>query len=365
MRGLDRIVGQQQAVNRLREFANHFLQRGETPDHILLIGAEGMGKRTMAESLANELDVAITETNSSEFDKRGDLTAVLTSLDPKTVLFLEDIHCLRQPLKEVLIPALRDLRIDLIIGQGRGARVHPYQLNPFTCVASIPRESDLVPELRDVLPLVLKLQPYSNSELAAIATRVAEENSKSLAPSAAGLIGDASNGSPHQAEVLVGRIARGDKQEVTEDDVRKYFSILGMRYQPRASPGVSVLDSLSGVNFEKLVASLLVRIGFHIEMTKASGDGGVDIIATLDKPFLRGRYLIQCKRFAIGTPVGAPVVREFYGALRADHRAVKGIFVTTSNFTDQARDFARDLPIDLIDREELEHLLREQGLLGP
>lgn len=362
---LGRIVGQEQAVNRLRGFANHFRQRAEVPDHILLIGAEGTGKRTIAESFANELGAKIVTTNALLFEKKGDLTAVLTSLDTGDVLFLEDVQRLRQPLKEVLFPALRDFRIDLIIGQGPGHRVHPYQLSRFTCVASVPREGDLPPELRDGFPLILRLQPYSSPELSAIAARVAEGISTSLAPAAAGLIAGASNGNPHQAEVLVRRIARGDKKYITEADVQNYFSILGMDFRSTVASGTLALDNLSGIDFENLIGSLLARMGFQIEMTKASGDGGVDIIATIERPLLKGRYLIQCKRFAIGSLVGAPIVREFYGALRADHRAVKGILVTTSSFTDQAKDFARDLPVDLIDREQLEHLLREYKLLSP
>ncbi len=330
----------------------------------MLIGAEGIGKRTIAESLASELSVKIITTHAALLEKKGDLTAVLTSLDQGDVLFIEDVHRLRQPLKEILIPALRDFRVDLIIGRGFGARVHPYQLNRFTCVASIPREGDLAPELRDGFPLVLRLQPYSCSELAQIVMRVAEGIPSSLAPSAAVLIANASDGSPHQADLLVRRIMKGDKRDITEADVGKYLSILGINSQPRTSSGTFALDDLSGVDFERLVASLLARMGFHIEMTKASGDGGVDIVATLEKPLLGGRYLIQCKRFAIGNLVGAPVVREFYGAVRADHRAVKGIFITTSNFTDQAKGFAKDLSIDLIDRGGLEKLLREHGLLG-
>lgn len=360
--GLDHIIGQVQAVNRLREFANHFSQRGDVPDHILLVSAEGMGKKSIAHALADELGVPMTTGQSSQFEKKGDLTAVLTSLESGEVLFLENIHSLRQPLREILILALRDFRIDLVIGQGPGARVHRYQLQPFTCVASIPRERDLGRELRDAFPLVLRLQPYSSSELSQIAMQVAAGIRGSLTPSAAVLIANAANGSPHQVEVLVRRMAKGDN--ITDADVRKYFSILGIDSQPQASLGASALDGLSGIAFEKLVASLLARMGFHIEMTKVSGDGGVDIVATLDRPLVGGRYLIQCKRFAIGSPVGAPVVREFYGALRADNRAVKGIFVTTSNFTDQARNFARDLPIDLIDREHLHRLLSEHGLLG-
>ncbi len=147
MRGLDRIIGQEQTVKRLQEFANHFSERGEAPDHIVLVGPEGMGKKAIAESLANGLDFAMAVTNAALLEKKFDLTAILSSLDPRTILFLEDIHRLRQPLKEILLSAMRDFQIDLIIGQGPAARVHPFQLNRFTCVATIPRERDLASEL--------------------------------------------------------------------------------------------------------------------------------------------------------------------------------------------------------------------------
>jgi restriction system protein len=100
-------------------------------------------------------------------------------------------------------------------------------------------------------------------------------------------------------------------------------------------------------------------MGFSAEMTKASGDGGVDIEASLDRAIVGGRYLFQCKRFAPDTLVGSPTVREFYGALVADRKAVKGILITTSRFTPQAREFAEGLPIELIDGDQLARLLSE------
>jgi holliday junction DNA helicase RuvB len=145
MRGLDRIIGQEQAVNRLREFASHFSRRTEIPDHVLLVGDEGIGKRALGRAFADELGAAISVFHSSRLEKKGDLTAVLTSLDRGDVLFVEDLHRLRQPLAQILAPALREFTVDLIIGQGVGARVHPYKLNRFACVASIHREGDLGP----------------------------------------------------------------------------------------------------------------------------------------------------------------------------------------------------------------------------
>jgi len=129
--------------------------------------------------------------------------------------------------------------------------------------------------------------------------------------------------------------------------------------------GVSMsgLDTLSGTEFEGLITRLLEHMGFRAGMTKASGDGGIDIVATLDQPLIGGRYLIQCKRYAPDSPVGAATVREFCGALTADRRAVKGILITTSGFTAQATEFARGLPIELTARDQLQRLLEQHGLL--
>lgn len=132
-----------------------------------------------------------------------------------------------------------------------------------------------------------------------------------------------------------------------------------------SGPGFSVnqLVALPGVEFERLIVRLLERMGFHAEMTRATGDGGVDVVATLDQPITGGRYLIQCKRYAPDSTVGAATVREFWGALAADRRAIKGILITTSSFTAQAAEFARELPIELMARDKLQGLLEQHGLL--
>ncbi len=123
------------------------------------------------------------------------------------------------------------------------------------------------------------------------------------------------------------------------------------------------LDSLSGIEFEEFITQLLGAMGFRTQITKASGDGGVDIVAFLDKPIIGGRYLLQCKRLASGSLVGAPTIREFYGAVTADRKASKGILVTTSGFTMQAKEFAGEVGIELIDGQQLRILLAEYGNL--
>ena len=125
------------------------------------------------------------------------------------------------------------------------------------------------------------------------------------------------------------------------------------------NPAQPDISQLSGIQFEELVLGLLQKMGFSAVMTRATGDGGIDIEATLERPIVGGRYLIQCKRFAPEFQVGSAAVREFYGAVIADRKAVKGILITTSGFTAQALNFAGALPIELIDGTQLGELLSQ------
>lgn len=120
-------------------------------------------------------------------------------------------------------------------------------------------------------------------------------------------------------------------------------------------------SALSGREFEQLIVDLLSRMGFQADLTATTGDGGIDVVATLDKPITGGRYLIQCKRYRLENPVGAPTLRDFYGAVAAE-RGLKGVFITTSDFTVQARQFAEKAGVELIGNARLRKLLIEFGL---
>lgn len=364
--GLEQIVGQERLVTRLRQVTDHFRQRGEAPDHILLVGPSGMGQTLVASAFAAELNARTKKCDADSLEKKGDLTAILTSLDPGDILALRDVSRLRQPLIEILGPALREFRLDLVIGQGPGARIHPYRLSRFTCVACVEKEAALSPRLSEEFGIRLSLESYSISELSQVVRLIARSMGQEIGDSAALIVAKASQGSPRQAKVLVRRLGGGPEgQCITESTVRDYLAAVGVwvdSYTPASAE--TDIDARSGIEFERLIGNLLSRMGFQVELTKASGDGGVDVVAHFAQPFFQGRYLIQCKRFSVANAVGAPVIREFYGAVRADHRAVKGIFVTTSNFTEQAREFAERVGIELIDREGLGRLLREHGVIA-
>ncbi len=206
------------------------------------------------------------------------------------------------------------------------------------------------------------MNPNDESELVQLVERFASSEGVSLDSSATAVIARQAGGNPNCAESLVHSLRLVEKQPVTEHDAREMLAVFGHGSGNRAiNSGLSGINlaSLSGVEFERLITTVLSGMGFAAEMTKTSGDGGIDIEAVLDRPIVGGRYLFQCKRFAPDNLVGSPIIREFYGAIVADRKAIKGILITTSGFTPQAREFAENLPIELIDGDQLDRLLSD------
>jgi restriction endonuclease Mrr len=172
-----------------------------------------------------------------------------------------------------------------------------------------------------------------------------------------------SEGRPQQLELLMERVVKAvRKQQITALDTANALSAFGMstRALTAADNEANNLD-LSGVDFDRLISALLARMEFRTQMTKASGEGGIDIVAVLDKPIIGGKYLFQCKRYAPDNLVGAAAVRDFYGAATAD-KAIKGVFITTSDFTLQATEFAERVGLELINLPKLRALLAQHGM---
>jgi len=205
----------------------------------------------------------------------------------------------------------------------------------------------------------------SGADLELMARALARKRGLELAPEAAALIAQASNRELHQVRAILDLAGRPATGLLGAEDVSKALAILGRtpRAVGRGPVNTDDLAQLSGPQFEVWIGSLLERFGFRTEVTQASGDGGIDIVATLDRPLIGGRYLVQCKRYTPDALVGVPAVREFCGTLVADRGAVKGLLITTSGFTVQAREFAKTLPMELIDGPTLRALLEAVG--GP
>jgi restriction endonuclease Mrr len=200
------------------------------------------------------------------------------------------------------------------------------------------------------------------SELALIATRIAARKNLELQNDAAQFLVRHCERNPRYIEATLARVARAiNKTTISEDDVREVFALFGTHVRADRSASPDEMAEMSGQDFERLISRLLDAMEFRTELTKVSGDGGIDIIAVLDKPIIGGKYLFQCKRYAPDNLVGASAVRDFCGAVSAD-RVVKGVFVTTSDFTPHAREFADKAGIELIDAAKLKALLHDHGL---
>src|ERR1700741_4917144 len=171
---LDEYIGQERVKENLQIAVQAARARGEALDHVLLYGPPGLGKTTLAQILANEMGSHIKVSSGPLLEKKGDLTAVLTSLDPQDFLFLDEIHRLQPALEEILYPAMEDFRVDLIIGQGPGARVHPYQLNAFTLIGATTRAGLIMAPLRSRFGIVHRLEFYSPEDLQRIVDRSAK-----------------------------------------------------------------------------------------------------------------------------------------------------------------------------------------------
>lgn len=205
-KSLDEYVGQEHLRKSLDIFIRAAKGRGEALDHVLFHGYPGLGKTTLSYIIANEMGAGIKVTSGPVIERQGDLAAILTSLQEGDVLFIDEIHRLNHAVEEILYPAMEDFQLDLIIGQGPGARSVKMDLPRFTLVGATTRTGLLTPPLRDRFGVILRLELYEPEELVRIIQRSAAILGMRVDPEGALELGRRSRGTPRIANRLLRRV---------------------------------------------------------------------------------------------------------------------------------------------------------------
>jgi len=199
-------IGQGQGLGNLSTFITAARDRGDAMDHSLLHGPPGLGKTTLAQIIAHELGVGFRATSGPVIARAGDLAALLTNLQPRDVLFIDEIHRLNPAVEEVLYPAMEDFQLDLIIGEGPSARSVRIDLPPFTLVGATTRSGLPTTPLRDRFGIQMRMQFYSHDELQVIMTRLASKLGMVLSDDGALEVARRSRGTPRVAGRLLRRV---------------------------------------------------------------------------------------------------------------------------------------------------------------
>lgn len=199
-------VGQKQARDNLSIFIEAAKARGEALDHVLFSGPPGLGKTTLAQIVARELGVNFRSTSGPVLAKAGDLAAILTNLEPRDVLFIDEIHRLNPAVEEILYPAMEDFELDLVIGEGPSARSVKIQLAPFTLVGATTRSGLITTPLRDRFGIPIRLNFYNADELCSIVARGARVLGFDLTEDGAREIAGRARGTPRIAGRLLKRV---------------------------------------------------------------------------------------------------------------------------------------------------------------
>ena len=298
---LDEYIGQEKAKTNLSVFINAAKMRGESLDHVLLHGPPGLGKTTLAGIIANEMGVNMRITSGPAIEKPGDLVAMLTNLNEGDILFVDEIHRLNRAYEEILYPAMEDFALDIIIGKGPAARSLRLPLPKFTLIGATTRAGQLTTPLRDRFGVLMRLELYTNDELATIVKRSAGILDIAISPDGAYEIARRSRGTPRIANRLLKRVrdyaqVKGDG-EITRDIADKALRMLE-------------IDELGLDNTDRRMLETIIKFydGGPVGLDTLAATVGEEAITLED---VYEPYLIQIG-FINRTPRGRCVTRLAY-----------------------------------------------------
>src|SRR6266567_1236078 len=281
-------VGQQQARENLSIFIDAAKARGEALDHVLFHGPPGLGKTTLAQIVARELGVSFRATSGPVIVKAGDLAALLTNLEDRDVLFIDEIHRLNPAIEEILYPAMEDFQLDLIIGEGPAARSVKIDLARFTLVGATTRAGLLTTPLRDRFGIPIRLNFYTEAELEHIVNRGARVLGIEIEADGANEIARRARGTPR----IAGRLLRR---------VRDFASVAGSRAIDRAAADRALLAlEVDIAGLDAMDRRYLTTIAVHhgggpvgVETLAAALSEPRDAIEDIIEPFLIQRGILQ------------------------------------------------------------------------
>jgi Holliday junction DNA helicase RuvB len=298
-RMLDDYTGQDLVVKNLRLFIQAAMGRGEPLDHVLISGPPGLGKTTLAHIVAHEMGVPIQSTTGPAIEKKGDLAAILSNLEDRQVLFIDEIHRLSPAVEEILYSAMEDYFLDIIIGQGPAARTIKLSLPPFTLIGATTKTGLLTSPLRDRFGIVLRLEYYSPEDLMKIVMRSSEVLKIPVNDEGAGEISGRSRGTPRIANRLLKRVR--DYAEVKGDGkINLEMARKGLDLMDIDDAGLDSMD-------RKLLEVILDKFSggpVGVETLSASVSEEKDTIEDVYEPYLIQRgFLKRTPRGRMATPL--------------------------------------------------------------